>query len=68
MVNFFCRKECDEVADELRRAKIAALPYHAGLNDKERTDVQMRWIREEGCKVNCRHFPSLLITSVPQVV
>ena len=45
------RKECDEVADELRRAKIPALPYHAGLNDKERTEVQMRWIREDNCKV-----------------
>ena len=48
------RKECDEVAEELRRARIPALSYHAGLNDKERTEAQMRWIREDGCKVWAR--------------
>ena len=39
------------VADDLNKAGIAALSYHAGLGDDERVMAQQRWIQEEQCKV-----------------
>ena len=36
---------------ELRKANIHAQAYHAGLSDKDRSNVQERWINEERCKV-----------------
>ena len=47
------RRECDATAQELRKAGIHAQPYHAGLSDTERIDVQKRWIAENRCKVVC---------------
>ncbi|TRY63016.1 hypothetical protein TCAL_00799 [Tigriopus californicus] len=40
------RKECDDVSDELSCAGISAVSYHAGLNEKERSSVQDRWIQD----------------------
>ena len=48
---FFHRRECDQVASDLRRAGIHAQSYHAGLSDDERVVIQERWINEDGCKV-----------------
>ncbi|KAI0237350.1 hypothetical protein LSAT2_012148 [Lamellibrachia satsuma] len=47
------RRECDQVALDLRRAGIGAQSYHAGLTDAERTAVQERWMDEGPCKVVC---------------
>ncbi|XP_071476065.1 uncharacterized protein [Diadema antillarum] len=46
------RNECDKVADELTRAGVKAIPYHAGQSDKERATVQSKWINDE-YKVVC---------------
>ena len=40
------------MASELMKAGLAALCYHAGLCDRERSEVQQRWIQEDRCKVN----------------
>jgi len=45
------RAECDKVAQHLRDARIKAEAYHAGLSDTQRNSVQLRWIREDDCKV-----------------
>ena len=39
------------MAGELVKANIAALAYHAGLKDDERSMVQQRWVLEDRCKV-----------------
>ena len=44
--------ECDKVAQHLRDAAIKAEAYHAGLSDTQRNNVQLRWIREDDCKVH----------------
>jgi len=50
------RAECDKLAQYLRDAGIKAEAYHAGLSDTQRNNVQLRWIREDDCKVSlpCR--------------
>ena len=40
------------MAGELVKAHIAALAYHAGLKDDERSMVQQRWVLEDRCKVH----------------
>ena len=45
------RRECDQVAGDMQAAGIMARPYHAGLADKLRLEVQERWITEDRCKV-----------------
>ncbi|KAG7468208.1 hypothetical protein MATL_G00140450 [Megalops atlanticus] len=47
------RNDCDSLADRLQRAGIAALAYHAGLNDSDREYVQNKWINQDGCQVIC---------------
>ncbi|XP_063053584.1 recQ-like DNA helicase BLM isoform X2 [Engraulis encrasicolus] len=47
------RNDCDAMADSLQRAGIAALAYHAGLNDSDREYVQSKWINQDGCQVIC---------------
>uniref|UniRef100_A0AAY4BZG8 ATP-dependent DNA helicase n=1 Tax=Denticeps clupeoides TaxID=299321 RepID=A0AAY4BZG8_9TELE len=47
------RNDCDTMADSLQRAGIAALAYHAGLNDSDREYVQNKWINQDGCQVMC---------------
>ena len=39
------------MAGELVKANIAALAYHAGLKDDQRSMVQQRWVLEDRCKV-----------------
>ncbi|KAM3091506.1 DNA helicase RecQ [Phormidesmis sp. 146-35] len=41
------RKRVEEIAEKLRRDKISALPYHAGLDNQTRTDNQTRFIRDD---------------------
>ncbi|XP_065912023.1 recQ-like DNA helicase BLM isoform X3 [Dysidea avara] len=47
------RKDCESVSQELNKANISSLPYHAGLKDMDRVVVQERWVRERRCKVIC---------------
>lgn len=37
------KKECDNAAMIMSREGIKAVSYHAGLTDKKRNDVQMKW-------------------------
>jgi ATP-dependent DNA helicase RecQ len=41
------RKKVDEITYRLQQDSIEALPYHAGLNDRERTENQTRFIRDD---------------------
>ncbi|MDZ7962066.1 MAG: DNA helicase RecQ [Aulosira sp. DedQUE10] len=41
------RKKVDELTFKLQNDKIAALPYHAGLTDDERSKNQTRFIRDD---------------------
>ncbi|MEG4075437.1 DNA helicase RecQ [Microcoleus sp. Pol14C2] len=41
------RKKVDEVAYKLQQSGIAALPYHAGMNDIDRATNQTRFIRDD---------------------
>ncbi|CAH0714963.1 unnamed protein product, partial [Brenthis ino] len=41
------RKECETMADDLRRAGVKAAAYHAGLVDSKRKKVQLGWIGDE---------------------
>ena len=45
------RRDCEMMAGELCKAGLAALCYHAGLSDSERSSVQQRWVQEDHCKV-----------------
>ncbi|XP_005999763.2 recQ-like DNA helicase BLM [Latimeria chalumnae] len=47
------RRECDTMADTLKKAGLAALAYHAGLGDSDRDLVQQKWINQDGCQVIC---------------
>lgn len=46
------RRDCEIMAGELCRGNIAALCYHAGLSNDERSTVQQRWVQEDRCKVS----------------
>ncbi len=46
IVYCFSRKECEDVANELRRNGISAAAYHAGLDNGARTTVQDSWIKD----------------------
>ncbi|CAH0588220.1 unnamed protein product [Chrysodeixis includens] len=41
------RKECESVSVDLRRAGVQAAPYHAGLSDKKREEVQSAWVADK---------------------
>jgi bloom syndrome protein len=47
------RRDCELMAGELCKAGLAALCYHAGLSNGERSSVQQRWVQEDRCKVVC---------------
>ncbi|XP_015515490.2 Bloom syndrome protein homolog [Neodiprion lecontei] len=47
IVYCFSRKDCDNLADDIKRNGISALSYHAGLTDAQRATVQGRWISDE---------------------
>jgi len=48
IVYCFSRKKTEETAAWLSSQGLKALPYHAGLEDRERQNHQDRFIREEG--------------------
>ena len=56
IVYCFSRKECEEVASELSRNGISALPYHAGLQANARTNVQDSWMKDKGQKITKGNF------------
>ena len=41
------RRQVEELAFKLQRDRISALPYHAGMSDKDRSDNQTRFIRDD---------------------
>lgn len=41
------RKRVDEIADKLNKDGIPALPYHAGMSSKDRSENQTRFIRDD---------------------
>ncbi|NET71548.1 MAG: DNA helicase RecQ [Sphaerospermopsis sp. SIO1G2] len=41
------RKKVDELTFKLQKDQVAALSYHAGLSDKERTENQTKFIRDD---------------------
>ncbi len=41
------RKQVDELTLKLQHDKVSVLPYHAGLNDEERSTNQTRFIRDD---------------------
>ncbi|KAF4522459.1 hypothetical protein B566_EDAN002543 [Ephemera danica] len=41
------RKECETVAEALQQSNIRASPYHAGLSDKDRVDIQHKWTSDK---------------------
>ncbi|CCI32878.1 DNA helicase RecQ [Microcystis sp. T1-4] len=41
------RKTVDKVAEQLQKDGIDALPYHAGMDDRERSENQTRFIRDD---------------------
>jgi ATP-dependent DNA helicase RecQ len=41
------RKECEELATQLRRSGVDAAAYHAGMGAAERSDVQERFMTDE---------------------
>ncbi len=41
------RRKVDEIAFRLQQDGISALPYHAGMNDEDRTTNQTRFIRDD---------------------
>lgn len=41
------RRQVDQLALKLQNSHIPALPYHAGLTDEERTENQLRFIRDD---------------------
>ena len=41
------RKECEELADSLRRSGVDAAAYHAGMGSANRADVQERFMTDE---------------------
>ena len=52
IVYCFSRKECEDIASELSRNGISALPYHAGLKTYARTNVQDSWMKDKGQKIS----------------
>ena len=47
------RNECEQVSEFLRKKQIKALPYHAGMDDKKRQQIQHKWTNNIDCKVVC---------------
>ncbi len=43
----FSRKQVDELCEQLRFEKYNAVPYHAGLSERERTENQRKFIRDD---------------------
>ena len=43
----FSRKSVEQIAESLQKDGIIAIPYHGGMNSKEREANQNRWIRDD---------------------
>jgi ATP-dependent DNA helicase RecQ len=41
------RKTVDKIAEQLQKDGVNALPYHGGMNDKDRSENQTRFIRDD---------------------
>ena len=50
------RKDCDTYAEQMKVNGIKAMSYHAGISDKQRADIQGRWISEQVCILNIFTF------------
>ncbi|CAG7728181.1 unnamed protein product [Allacma fusca] len=46
------RNDCDTVADNLKRQRISAISYHAGLSDSKRAEAQNHWLNDR-VKIVC---------------
>ena len=46
------RKDCEMVSGDLSAGGVTSAAYHAGMNDKDRTNVQKRWL-SQGYRVIC---------------
>ena len=40
------RKDCELVAQALVEGGVSSAPYHAGMTDTNRTDVQKKWLSQ----------------------
>ncbi len=47
------RNECETTSETLCKSGIKALPYHAGMNDNKRSEIQDAWMNGKNCKVVC---------------
>ncbi|CAB3244953.1 unnamed protein product [Arctia plantaginis] len=52
IVYCLARRECETLSAELRKEGIQSAPYHAGLTDKKRIEVQAGWVADK-YKVIC---------------
>ena len=43
----FSRKDCDEVAKDLKKRGVQAVAYHAGLSDQIREKYQKQWVNNQ---------------------
>lgn len=43
----FSRKECDQLASDLSQEGVPSAPYHAGLDDAKRNQIQRQWIDDK---------------------
>ncbi|KAK9507480.1 hypothetical protein O3M35_007332 [Rhynocoris fuscipes] len=48
----FSRNDCESLAQQLKLNSIKAEPYHAGLSDSKRSDIQTKWITDK-IKIVC---------------
>ena len=47
------RNECESVSDFLNTKQLKSLPYHAGMNDTKRTEIQNKWTHNKDCRIVC---------------
>ncbi len=47
------RNECETVSDFLNSKGLKSLPYHAGMNDSKRSEIQNKWQNNTQCKIVC---------------
>jgi ATP-dependent DNA helicase RecQ len=50
------RKDAESIASILKEEGINAIPYHAGMKDDERTDIQNKWMSNGGIIVSTIAF------------
>ena len=42
-----------QVSEFLRSKSVKALPYHAGMPDQQRAQIQHKWTHNQDCRVVC---------------